>query len=262
MSRSRLRFALVAFLALCLGVAGTATALALIPNAGSPPSIYDDFNWSSTANGYWYLRTYGATARLANSLLTIKGNNAELDKRFQTDPNQTVVSARLRASFFHKMGIGMGSYHSGTIGLEIDSDGIKCGRGTDFGYRVNPVVSWVKQPTGRWFYVRISVVNPYPTIEAQRAAANLPPEKLKRPTIRCSAWDAGGKLLGTVAANNPVPNTNYASIDEAYIRTWDSFNNYQVDWVYAGPPSGDPLNRVVRGGLSGGGGPSISPDSP
>lgn len=249
MSRSLLRILLAAFIALCLGVAGTAFAVTLIPDPGSPPSIYDDFNFSSVANGYWHTHSYGATERIANGVLTITGDNMEFDKRFQTDPNETVISAKLRAGFYHKMGIGMGSYHSGTVGLEIDSDGIKCGRGTDFGYMVNPVYPWVNQPTNKWFYVRMSIINPYPTLEEQKAAANLPPAKLIRPTIRCSAWNANGKLLGTVVASVPPPNTNYVSIDEAYIHTWDSHNDYQIDWIYAGPKSGDPLNRLVTGGL-------------
>jgi hypothetical protein len=250
MARPILRVALIAFVALCLGVAGTAMALTLIPDPGSPPSIYDDFNFSSIGNGYWHTHSYGATARIADGLLTIQGDSMELDKRFQTDPKETVISARLRAGFFHKMGLGIGSYHSGTIGLEIDSDGIKCGRGTDFGYQVDPVVGWTTPPTGKWLYVQMSVINPYPTTAEQVAADNLPPDQLKRPTIRCSAWDATGKLIGTDVATTPPPNTHYVSLDEAYIRTWDSHNNYQIDWIYAGPPSGDPLNHLVRGGLS------------
>jgi hypothetical protein len=247
MTRRTLEFAVIAFVALCLGIGGTAVVLALIPDAGSPPSIYDDFNWNSTANGYWHVHSTGGAADIAHSNLTLRGDSVELDKRFQTDPSVTVISAKLRASYFHKLGIGVATYHAGTAGLEIDSDGIKCGRGTDFGYRVDPVTTWITPPTNQWLYVEVTIANPYPTTAEQLAADQLPPEKLIRPTITCSAWDSHGKLLGTVVAKNPPPNTHYVAIDEAYMRTWDSANNYQIDWVYAGPVSGNPLGQKFKG---------------
>jgi hypothetical protein len=44
----------------------------------------------------------------------------------------------------------------------------------------------------------------------------------------------------------PPPNAHYVSFDEVFMRTWDSPNEYQVDWFYAGPPSGNPGNAIFK----------------
>jgi hypothetical protein len=53
-------------------------------------------------------------------------------------------------------------------------------------------------------------------------------------------YDAKGNLVTRDQARKPPSNARYPGVDEIYLRTWDSHNKYQVDWVYAGPPSGDP----------------------
>lgn len=246
MPRSILRMLVVALISLFLGVAGAAAVMVYIPASGSAPSIFDDFNWSSTANSFWHVNPIGATADIKNGTMTLKGNSIELDRRLQTDPYQTVVSARLRAVHFHKLGLGLGIYHSGTIGLEFDDDGIKCGRGTDFGYKVDPVTTWKTPPVNQWFYIQMSITNPYPTKESQDKVKDVEQSKLKPLTEVCTAYDAQGRLIGMSRPTDPKPNTHYVGLDEAYIRTWDGKNNYQVDWLYAGPPGGNPLLHVIK----------------
>jgi hypothetical protein len=234
------RWSIVCLIMLFLGGAIGGAVVWAIPDSGSAPSIFDDFNWSSTANGFWHVNPVGATARIAHGLLTVSGDSIELDRRLQTDPNATVVVARLRGLSFHKFALGLGVYHSGTISLEFDSDGVKCGRGTDHGFRIDFVKAWNPPPNGKWFYAGIRVVNPYPNPADLAKLANVDADKLKPVTITCSLWDGSGKLLGSVTPTDPKPNTHYAALDEAYLRTWDSNNKYQVDWIYAGPISGLP----------------------
>lgn len=245
MSRSLARAAVLVLLGLFLGIAGAAAVLAYLPNPGSPPSVYDAFNWSSTANGFWHVNPDGATARIAHGNLTLSGHSIELDRRVQTDPTETVMSVRIRASSFDKFGMGIGAFHSGTIGMELDADGIKCGRGTEFGYRIDFIKPWAKPPTNKWMYLELAVKNPYPNPKVLAKLANVDPQKLKPVTERCAAYDAAGHLLGSETAGFPRPNAHYAGFDQAYLRTWDSHNDYQIDWVYVGPRSGDPLARIV-----------------
>jgi hypothetical protein len=56
-------------------------------------------------------------------------------------------------------------------------------------------------------------------------------------------------LIARSVPTDPPPNTNYAALDEAFMRTWDSGNKYQIDWVYAGPASGDPLRVVTKSSI-------------
>lgn len=248
MRREMIRTLIIALIALCLGVAAAAAGMALIPASGSAPSIFDDFNFSSTSNGFWHVNPVGATATIKNGLLTLKGDSIELDRRVQTDPYETVVSAKIRARNFHRLGLGLGIYHAGTIGLEFDNEGIKCGRGTDFGYEVDPVTVFKQPlPVNQWFYIQLAVKNPYPTKEEQDKVRDLDQSKLKPLTEICSAYDAKGHLIGRSIPTDPVPNTHYVGLDEVYIRTWDASNDYQVDWLYAGPPSGNPALRVIQG---------------
>ena len=251
MRRSSLKIAVIAAIFLFLGVAGGAIGMAMIPSSGSAPSIYDDFEWSSAANGFWHVNALGATQRIADGVAKLSGNSIELDRRVQTDPHSTVIAVRIRGIKFHKFQIGMGVYHAGTMGLEFDNDGIKCGRGTDQGWKVDGMTVWSNPPVGKWYYLQLKVINPYPDPDAidrlyEKYGDNAK-DKIKPVTLECSAWDARGKLLRSVRPHDPPPNANYAGLDEAYMRTWDSNNEYDVDWLYAGPPSGNPLNTVVRG---------------
>jgi hypothetical protein len=242
MARPVLQGAVIALVFFCLGVATWAGAMALVPNPGSTPAIFDDFNFSSTSNGYWHVNPLGATARIKDGLMTLSGHSIELDHRLQTDPHQTVVVAKVRGLDWDKFAVGLGLYHSGTVSIEFDSDGIKCGRGTTFGWKIDYLKGWKVPPTGKWFYLAVKVVNPYPNV------TKITPEmKLAHPvTLTCAAYDAGGRPLAAVRAASPPPNTDYASLDEAYFRTWDSHNKYQLDWIYAGPPSGNPAKSLLR----------------
>lgn len=233
---------IIAIIFLFVGVASASAFFAFLPDPGSSPSIYDDFNWSSTANGYWHQNAYGATARIENSLLTLTGDSIELDRRVQTDPYETVIIAKVRGIQFHKFSLGIGIYHAGTVGLEFDNDGVKCGRGTDQGWQIDIMKAWTKPPVNQWFYVAVDVKNPYPN------PATMPQNEtdIKPVTLRCSMWDSAGHLVATDIASNPVPNTHYVALDEAYMRTWDSGNLYQIDWFYAGPPSGNPGRRFLQ----------------
>lgn len=245
MSRAVVRMVVIAIIAGFVGIALSAGAFALIPDPGSAPSIFDDFAWNSTANGFWHIDESGATATIKNSILTLKGNSIELDRRVQTDPNETVVALRVRATQFDKFGFGLGVYHAGTVGMEFDTDGVRCGRGSDLGYHVEVIKPFTTPPVGQWFYLAISVVNPYPP---PTKVPNVDDTLLKHVTLRCSVWDDKGHLLGEEVATNPPPNAHYVAFDEAYLRTWDDRNNYQVDWFYAGPPRGDPLIGVLPPG--------------
>ena len=243
--RTALQLGLVAVIALCIGIAGTAAVLAYIPDSGSPPSVYDDFSWSSTANGYWHVNADGAAAHISSGLLTLSGHSIELDRRLQTDPKETVVAARVQGQSFNKFALGIGVYHAGTVSLEFDTDGMKCGRGTDHGYQVDFVKSWKRPPLGQWIYLQLRVVNPYPNPKVLQQLGDISSDKLKKVKLTCSAYDEHGKPLGRSIPTNPPANTHYVALDEVFMRTWDSHNLYQVDWFYAGPPSGNPLNRLV-----------------
>src|SRR5690348_16423385 len=137
MGRPVLRGAVIALVFFFLGVASWAGAMALVPNPGSPPGIYDEFNFSSTANGYWHVNPLGGTAAIKDGRITLAGHSIELDHRLQTDPHQTVVVAKVRGLGWDNFAVGLGLYHSGTVSIEFDSDGIKCGRGTTFGWRID-----------------------------------------------------------------------------------------------------------------------------
>ena len=239
MSRTLIRSVVIALIFLALGVACAAAVLAYLPDPGSAPAIFDDFNWSSTSNGFWHVNAIGATAPIKNGVLTLKGDSIELDRRLQTDPKQTVVIAKVKATHFHKFGMGIGIYHAGTMGLEFDDDGVKCGRGTDFGWKIDVMKGWTLPPVNQWFYLKLVVNNPYPNPkDLQWAELHLP--AVKTVTITCSVFDSHARLLARMTPVNPPPNGHYVSLDEVFMRTWDSGNDYQVDWFYAGPPSGIP----------------------
>jgi hypothetical protein len=249
-NRSLLQTLTIGLIALLLGVAGTAAVMASIPGSGSPPSIFDDFNWNSTANGFWHVYSDGGTATIKDGMLTLTGHTIELDRRVQTDPYATYMTVRVRARHFYKFGFGLAVYHAGSIGIEFDNDGVKCGRGTDHGYKTDVFKTWTPDtaPVDQWLYVRLKVVDPYPNptpAELERIS-NLDASQLKPVTEICSVYDSTGHLLGETNANDPVPNTHYVGLDEAYMRTWDSSNDYQVDWVYVGSDAGDPIHGVVR----------------
>jgi hypothetical protein len=244
-NRRVLQVFVIALIALCLGVAGTAAVLASIPDTGSAPSIFDDFNWSSISNRFWHVNAYGADGIIKGGTLTLKGDSIELDRRVQTDPYRTVVSAKIRALSFDKFGLGLGIYHSGTLGMEVDTDGVKCGRATDHGYQVDVFEPWTRAPVGKWLYLYMDVVNPYPDPKVLEKLGNVDFDKLKKVTLHCAVYDAGGHLLSKDTAKDPPPNSHYVALDEAYVRTWDSNNDYQLDWFYAGSPAGDPLNGLV-----------------
>jgi hypothetical protein len=243
MPRPALRVVAIALIFLFLGSGTAAAVMAFIPNEGSPAAIYDDFGFSSTQNGYWHENPVGATARIKHSILTLTGDSIELDHRIQTDDYLTVMSLKIRGLQFHKFGFGLGVFHAGTIGMEFDNDGAKCGRASDYGWQVDFIKGWTKPPTDQWFYLQVAVKNPYPIKPPPK---NLPKTKYKHVTLTCSVYDSSGHLIARTIPTNPPANTNYAALDEAFVRTWDSDNKYQIDWLYAGPASGDPL-RLVTG---------------
>ncbi len=125
--------------------------------------------------------------------------------------------------------------------MELNADAA-----TDHGYRIDPVTMWTNPPLNQWFYLYMVVVNPYPNPAVLAKLGNVDYSQLKPVTLHCAAYDAKGNLIKYVTASNPPPNTHYAALDEAYVRTWDSQNDYKVDWFYAGPPAGDPLNALVH----------------
>jgi hypothetical protein len=243
MKRGLWRWVAAGIIFLFLGSAIGGAVVWAIPNEGSPPSIFDAFSYSSTSSGYWHVDPIGAQAIIKNGTMTLVGNSIELDHRIQTDPYSTVAVARVRALSFDKLAVGLGLYHSGTISFEFDSDGAKCGRGTDVGWAVDYVKSWVVPPVGQWFYVGIKIKNPYPNPSPALLAklSNEDPSLWKPVTITCALWDSAGHILAQTTPTTPRPNTHYASLDEAYLRTWDDKNRYQIDWFYAGPPSAMPF---------------------
>jgi hypothetical protein len=228
---------------LFLGIAAASLVMFYLPDPGSAPSIYDDFNWSSTSNGFWHVNPFGGHAIIKDGTLTLRGDTIELDRRIQTDPVKTAVVMKVRGLSFRRFSFGLGVYHAGTMGVEFDDDGMKCGRGTNYGFQIDIMKAWTKPPVGRWFYLTVSVVNPYPP--PKPIPAN--DDNLKPAIIRCSMFDSSGKLLVTDVASNPPPNTHYVGLDEAYMRTWDTNNAYQIDWMYAGPTSGIPDRSKLRG---------------
>jgi hypothetical protein len=243
-TRTIWRAVALALIFLFIGAAVATATYWVVPAPGSAPSIFDDFKWSSTANGYWHVNPVGGTAIIKHSILTLKGTSIELDRRLQTDPDETVVVIKLRALHFHRFGVGLGIYHAGTLGLEFDDDGVKCGRGTDHGYNIAFMQTWKVPPVNQWFYLTLDVVNPYPGYK--HMPSNSSP-KLKRVKMTCAIYDQNGRLLKSVTPTNPPPNAHYIGLDEAYIRTWDSGNEYQIDWIYAGPPSGNPAQALLKG---------------
>lgn len=240
MSRSAMRVIAIGAIGLLLGIFATAAALAFVPNQGSPPSVYDDFRWSSISNGFWHVNEDGGQAAIVDGILTLSGAQVEMDHMIQTDPNKTVIVARVRGEQLYKFALGVGSYHGGTVSLEFDNDGFRCGRGTDTGWTVDDMKLWTKPPTGQWFYLRVSVWNPYPGV------TNLPPKPKHPIVLTCSVYDSIGRRIAYDKPLHPPSNMRYPGIDEIYLRTWDYHNRYQVDWVYAGPPSADPTRSFGR----------------
>jgi hypothetical protein len=196
------------------------------------------------------VNSYGGTDQIKNGVLTLSGQTIELDRRVQTDPYATYMTVRVRGRHFYKFGFGLGVYHAGTIGIEFDNDGVKCGRGTDHGYQTDVFKTWTPDtaPVNQWLYLRLEVVDPYPnpTPALLNYLSNLDESKLKPVTEICSLYDSSGRLLAQDIAKSPPPNTHYVGLDEAYIRTWDSGNEYQVDWAYVGSNTGDPLNAIAH----------------
>ena len=244
--RAAAQAGVVGLICIFLGIAVGVFTISFAPDPGSTPAIFDDFNFNSTANGFWHVNAIGSHTLIKHSLLTLTGASEELDHRVQTDPKVTIVSLKIRGIRFHKFGVGLGIYHSGTLGMEFDEDGIRCGRGTDHGYQVDVLKLWRVPPVGQWFYLRMAVKNPYPDPRVLAKLGNVNPDKLKHVTITCSAYDSTGKLIRTITPVDPPANAHYIALDEAFVRTWDHNNEYQIDWFYAGPPTGDPLNGIVR----------------
>lgn len=240
MNRTALRVAALVLIGLLLGVFVEAAVFAVVPSAGEPPSVYDDFRWSSISNGFWHVNEDGGYAAIVNGTLTMSGAQTEIDHLLQTDPNKTVIVAKVRGLSLYKFALGLGSYHGGTVSLEFDNDGFRCGRGTDAGWTVDDMKLWKIPPTGKWFYLRVLVENPYPGI------TKLPPKPKNPVVLTCSVFDSAGRRIAYDRPLNPPSNIRYPGIDEIYLRTWDYNNKYQVNWVYAGPVSGDPTRSFGR----------------
>lgn len=241
MSRLLLKSIAIALIFLFVGVAGAAAVFEWVPDPGSAPSIFDDFNWNSTANGFWHVNDQGTHLDVSHSMLTLTGNSVELDHRVQTDPYATTIVAKVRGISFDKFGIGLGVYHAGTIGMEFDNDGVKCGRGTsDQGWQVDIMKPWTNPPVNQWYYLRMDVLNPYPTL-TNTQLGKISTAQLKPVTIHCMVFNAARHLVAYDTPTNPAPNAHYVALDEALIHTWDSGNKYQVDWIYSGPLSGIPV---------------------
>lgn len=240
MSRAVLRVLIIGVIGVLIGVFLTAVAAAFVPNPGSAPSVYDDFRWSSISNGFWHVNEDGGQAAIVDGILTLSGAQAEMDHRIQTDPNRTVIVARVRGLKFFKFALGLGSYHGGTVSLEFDNDGFRCGRGTDNGWQVDDMKLWKTPPTGTWYYLKVAVWNPYPGV------TTLPIKPKKAVVLTCSVYDTSGHRVAFNRPRKPPTNIRYPGIDEIYLRTWDTHNRYEVDWVYAGPESGDPTRSLVR----------------
>ncbi len=234
MSRAALRVVVIVLIGLLLGVLVEAAVFAFIPNRGDPPSVYDDFRWSSISNGYWHVNEDGGNAAIVDGILTLSGAQTEMDHLLQTDPNKTVMVAKVRGLSMYKFALGLGSYHGGTVSLEFDNDGFRCGRGTESGWMVDDMKLWKTPPIGKWFYLRVSVFNPYPGV------TNLPIKPKKSIVLTCTVYDSSGRRIAYDRPVDPPSNIRYPGIDEVYLRTWDNHNRYQVHWVYAGPVSGDP----------------------
>jgi hypothetical protein len=241
MSRDVLRWLAIGIIGVLLGAFATTAVAAFVPNRGSPPSLYDDFRWSSISNGFWHVNVDGGTAAIVDGILTLEGAQAELDHRIQTDPNKTVIVARVRGLSFYKFALGLGSTAGGTVSLEFDNDGFRCGRGTDSGWTVDDMKLWTTPPKGQWFYLKVSVWNPYPGV------VTLPIKPKRHVVLTCSVYDGSGHRIAFDRPTKPPSNMRYPGIDEAYLRTWDADNRYQVDWVYAGPVSGDPTRSFASG---------------
>lgn len=240
MNHRALQGAVVAVIFLFLGVATAAAVLAFIPNPGSPPSVFDDFNFASTSNGFWHVDTTGGTVTIKDSVVTMSGAMTELDHRLQTDPHRTIVVVKIRGLKFGKFAIGLGQYKADTVGLEFDNDGAKCTWPTQGGESVQILKGWKRPPAGQWFYLVLSVTNPYPRVQTLTSSMTKPIE------IACTAYDASGRPLNPALPAPMASNVHYAGFDQVYIRTWDSGNRYQIDWLYAGPASGNPVSRLMR----------------
>src|SRR5436305_14319762 len=98
MRRTTVRLLIIGAICLFVGIASGAVAMALVPNPGTPPSIYDDFAWSSTADGFLHVNAIGAAAEIKHNLLTLSGHDVELDRRLQTDPRSTGLWTKERAA--------------------------------------------------------------------------------------------------------------------------------------------------------------------
>jgi hypothetical protein len=177
-----------------------------------------------------------------NGILTLQGAQTEMDHMFQTDPNKTVMVAKVRGLSFYKFDIALGSYHGNTVSLEFDNDGFRCGRGTDNGWTVDDMKLWTTPPTGKWFFLKLSIVNPYPNV------VNLPIKPAKSVPLTCSVYDAAGHRIAYDKPTEPPTNLRYPGVDQISLRTWDTHNKYQVDWVYAGPEAADPTRSFSKAG--------------
>ena len=241
MVQTVLRILVIGAIFFFVGVAGAAAYFAYLPGPASAPAFFDEFNSSGTTRAFWHANSYGASFAVHGSSLLMSGSQLELDRRIQTDPKKTIVFAKVSGIDFHKFAIGFGVYHAGTVGIEFDNDGVKCGRGTEHGWKIDYLRAWTKPPVGQWFYLELDVTNPYP------GAKKVTPEMKKGSTITCAVYDSTGHLVVRDVATNPPSNTQYVALDEAYLRMWDGNNKYRVDWFYAGPPSGNPMARSLRG---------------
>lgn len=240
MSRATLRVVIIGLIGVLLGVFAAAVAFAFVPGPGNAPSVYDDFRWSSISNGFWHVNEDGGQATIVNGIMTLAGAETEVDHAFQTDPYRTVMVAKVRGLSFYKFDIALGSYHGNTVSLEFDNDGFRCGRGTDNGWTVDDMKLWKTPPTGKWFYLKLSLVNPYPNV------VNLPTKPAKSVPVTCTVYDASGHQVAHDVAIHPPSNLRYPGVDQMSMRTWDNNNKYQVDWVYAGPVAGDPTRSFAR----------------
>jgi len=245
-ARSIAQGTVIALIFLFVGVAGAAAFFGYLPNPGSPPSVYDDFRFSTPSNGFWHVNADGAAAKVTGSLITLHGAQIELDHRLQTDPHSTVVVARVRGWSFQKFALGIGGYHSSSVSVELDSDGVKCVRATDNGTKVDFMRVWKKPPAGQWLYLALVVQNPYPH----------PPKHLDVATekginLTCALYGSRGVLTSADRPTDPPASVHYPGIDEVYFRTWDTHNDYQLDWIYAGPSQGIPHSAHLRGRVPG-----------
>jgi hypothetical protein len=222
--QQRIRLMGLTVVCILLGVAIASFAVASTPGPSIPSYVFDNFQSDTISSGEWHVAQSFGHYAVTNGMLHLWGRAVAIERSLRMNPIRTVAIVRVRPWRATIFGMSLKSWDGKAISVELDDQGLKCGRSTQNNWQPVIFVSWPLRHqapwfTGRWFTLEL-VVQHHPF------------------HVTCLAYDAQGLLIGDWTFRHfTFP---YGNLSLLALGTMNGGNNYDITSIYAGPTSGAP----------------------